>query len=96
MRSAVERLAEIFEQILGVLDTDRDPNQRLGDTHAGPAGWPHLMIDRVRYRNNQRARVTQITGRDRQLQTIQLIETIHTLFQLKAKQAAIRAEQGRR
>jgi hypothetical protein len=87
--AALQRAAEVVEQVGGVLDADRDADQRLGDAYAGAALGAHLVEDGVGHRDDQRARVTQVAGGDDQLQAVEEVEAVDAARQLEARQRTV-------
>ena len=83
MTPSSERLREIRKEVVAILDTHRDPDQRIDNTHARAALRPHLVIDGVGDGDRERAVVAKIGRQHDALQTVQEVEAIEPWIELE-------------
>ena len=85
---AVQRLREIGDQVVAILDADRDANEAVGDAHFRAALGAHLPEDRVRDRYRERAVVAQVRRRHDDVEAVEEIEAVDAVRELEREEPA--------
>src|SRR5690606_3265264 len=79
-----ERLGEVRQQVIAVLDADGKAHHGVGYAHRGPAFGAHLPVDGVCHGNGQGTGITQIAGADDEFQAIEKVQAVDAFLQVDA------------